>query len=257
MREAQVPAKVNTEDGVAVVTFAGDSTNNTFSTWKMNGLNRLFGELSEDKNIRAVVLTAGTSRSFGVGGDFNEVHTFTGGDDVAEWIDACVGMYRAALRIEQPVVAAIEGYAIGIGLQLALCADHRICATNSDMRMPELKLGIACVLGAYLLEHCIGRVAMTRMVLSCEPWDAQRALTDGLVSEVTPKGATVGAAIHRAAEFGSYAEVPFRETKRYVNRQVVSGLVEAQSAATQAHKRGFSSGTSAQNRMRTVIGKGV
>src|SRR4051794_8790400 len=89
---------------VTLVTFGGDHVNNTFPIAKMNGLADLFRDLAKDSHLQAVVLTAGTRRSFGVGGDFNEVHQFTGGDEVTEWIQACVGMYRAALEIPAPVV---------------------------------------------------------------------------------------------------------------------------------------------------------
>src|SRR5215213_3823004 len=145
MRHEHEPAAADIEvkGEVAIVTFGGEHANNTFPVAKMRALAQTFSELGQDDAVRAVVLTAGPQRSFGVGGDFKEVHTFTGGEEVAVWIRACIAMYRAVIEIERPVVAAVEGYAIGIGLQLALCADYRVGAATADLRMPEFQLGIA------------------------------------------------------------------------------------------------------------------
>jgi enoyl-CoA hydratase/carnithine racemase len=254
MQVEPTAAHVEMQGDVAIVTFGGEQANNTFPTAKMNALARTFAELSTDDAVRAVVITAGPERSFGVGGDFNEVHTFTGGEEVAEWIRACTGMYHAVIEIERPVVAAVEGYAIGIGLQLALCADYRVGASTADLRMPEFKLGIACVLGAYLLERRVGPAVARRMIMSCRPWSADEALRDGLLDEVAEPGQTIARAVERAGELGTYEAVPFRETKRFVNEQLFADIGAAEAAGIQAHQRGFASSTSAQSRMRTVIG---
>jgi enoyl-CoA hydratase/carnithine racemase len=255
MQDGTMAAHVDMEGPVAIVTFGGEHTNNTFPTSKMNALAQLFSEISMSSSVCAVVLTAGPERSFGVGGDFTEVHTFTGGEEVVEWIRACMAMYRAAIEIEQPVVAAVEGYAIGIGLQLALCADYRIGAASVDLRMPEFSLGIACVLGAYLLERRVGPAVTRRMIMSCRPLLSDDALRDGLLDEVADDGGALASAVKRASEFGSYEPVPFRETKRFINEELFSDIAKAEAAGIRAHQRGFASSASAQSRMRTVIGK--
>jgi enoyl-CoA hydratase/carnithine racemase len=245
--------KVDMRDRVAVVTFGGDHVNNTFSTAKMQGLGRAVDGLGRQAAVGAIVLTAGSRRSFGVGGDFHEVHRFTGGAEVAEWIAACVGMYRASLAAGVPVVAAIEGYAIGIGLQLALCADYRIAAADADLRMPELELGVACVLGAYLLERRVGTGVMTRMILSSAAWTSQDALRDGLVHEVVESGATLTRAVEFAGRLAACPSVAFADTKECMNDAVIAGLGSAEDAAIRAHQRGFAASSVAQDRMREVI----
>jgi enoyl-CoA hydratase/carnithine racemase len=245
--------KVDMHDRVAVVTFGGEHPSNTFSTTKMQALGRVIDELGQQEAVGAIVLTAGRRRSFGVGGDFHEVHRFTGGDEVAEWIAACVGMYRAALAAPVPVVAAIEGYAIGIGLQLALCADYRIGGVNADLRMPELELGVACVLGAYLLERRIGTGLMTRMILSSGAWTSREALRDGLVHELAETEATLGRAVEFAGGLAAYQSIAFADTKQFMNDAVLAGLGPAEEAAIRAHRRGFAASTIAQERMRDVI----
>ena len=206
--------------------------------------------------IRAVVITAGEGRSFGVGGDFNEVSTFRGEDEVDRWIAACVRMYTSVLRLPIPVVAAIDGYSIGIGLQLALCADYRVASHTADLRMPELKLGIACVLGACLLNERVAAPVVGRMIMQCEPWSAKVALDAGLVHEMcTPDESLLARAINAAHRFAEYQSVPFAKTKQYINAGIVERLKHACIEATSAHRAGFSASQAAQARMRQVIGK--
>jgi len=69
------------------------------------------------------VLTGGRDRSFSVGGDFNETSKFTGGDEVDHWVDNIINLHVAIAGISKPVIAAISGYAIGLGLQITLCCD--------------------------------------------------------------------------------------------------------------------------------------
>jgi enoyl-CoA hydratase/carnithine racemase len=241
-------------DGVAVFSFAG-SGHNTFPTWKMNAIADTFDSF-DPQSAHAVVITAGEGRSFGVGGDFNEVSTFTGSDEVDAWIAACVRMYTSVLQLPLPVVAAIDGYAIGIGLQLALCADHRIAAPTADLRMPELKLGIACVLGTCLLRERVAPHVANRMMMSCAPWHADAALQDGLIDEIADDDATlIDAAVAAATALGTYQPTPFTTTKSYANTRLTRELEIARIEATKAHRAGFAASQAAQERMRGILGK--
>src|SRR5256885_555533 len=92
---------------------------------RMRALRALVTELAADDEVWALVLYSGDSRSFGVGGDFHETATFRGGDEVDQWIDDITDLDVACLRVNRPVIAAIDGYAIGIGLQIAFFFSSR------------------------------------------------------------------------------------------------------------------------------------
>jgi len=237
---------------VAVFTFSG-SGHNTFATWKMNEIAETLENL-DTSSIRAVIITAGEGRSFGVGGDFHEVNTFKGSDEVDKWIAACVRMYTSVLALSVPVIAALDGYSIGIGLQLALCADYRVASHIADLRMPELKLGIACVLGSCLLNERVAPHVVNRMIMTCEPWLAPKAFEDGLVDVVASENESVlEKAKTIAQQFSKYQPVPFKTTKRYANAGIIERLEHARIEATRAHRAGFAASQSAQERMREVI----
>src|SRR5689334_5167595 len=120
--EATRHLTVESVDAVAVVEFSGGHRHTVWSMPRMRALTEVMRELG-DSDARAVVLFSGADRSFGIGADFRETATFSGGDEVDVWIDHITDLYLACLRVNRPVVAAVDGYAIGIGLQIALTAD--------------------------------------------------------------------------------------------------------------------------------------
>jgi|GEM_PF-4108624 len=243
------------DDGIAVLEFDGDG-HNTFPTGKMLNLAEQLNTLAEDSNVKALVLHAGDGRSFGVGGDFNEVSTFTGGSEVSRWIDACVDMYRSVLSFPKPTVVVIDGFCIGIGLQLALCADWRVATVSADLRMPELKLGISCILGVPLLRSRVSPHVANRMIIGCDAWVGPEALADGLVDELVEPGTStpLRVGIDRAVSFAAYQQVPFIRTKSFSNHELLLAMEEARIQAISGHRAGFASGDAAQQKMRSVIG---
>ena len=245
--------ELSLKNGLATFTFSG-SGHNTFPTWKMNQIASIFEGL-DLQEVKALLITAGEGRSFGVGGDFHEVNSFKGSDEVDEWIAACVRMYTSVLILPIPVVAAIDGYSIGIALQLALCADYRVASKKADLRMPELKLGIACVLGSCLLKERIPPHIVNRMIISCEPWSAEKAYQDGLIDEVSGENSCLPIALENASKFSQYQPVPVQTTKTYTNSGIIQRLKHAGKIATAAHRAGFSASQSAQNNMRKIINK--
>ena len=239
---------------LAIIEFDGEG-HNTFSTHKMRGITELVWQLGDTPDVEGLVLYGGDGRSFGVGGDFNEVKDFTGGSEVNRWIDACVDMYRAVLSISKPTVAVIDKYCIGIGLQLALCADWRIGTSTSDLRMPELKLGISCILGAPLLQRRVGPAVANRMIIGCDRWLGHTALSDGLLDElVAAHSDPLAAGCTRAQALAEYQSVPFARTKAFVNHDLLLDMERARIAAIAGHRAGFAAGDAAQQKMRTVVG---
>jgi carboxymethylproline synthase len=79
---------------------------------------------------------------------------------IEELIDRCIALYVSILQVTKPTIAAIDGHAIGLGVQMALSCDWRIGTSNAKMIMWELKKRVACPLGAYMLEGFFARAAM-------------------------------------------------------------------------------------------------
>ncbi len=239
-------------EGTALITFEHAREQNPFSIARMRELETHLLDLDHVDHVRCVILYGGNSRSFAVGGDFHEVANFEGGDEVDEWIDAITDLYKTVAGIRKPVVAALDGYAIGIGLQIALCCDYRIGSGSCELIMPEFKLGIACNFGGFLLERVVGRALMQQMLFSCEPWPASRALASGLIHDVATDKDLLRHAEAVARRIASYTAQAVQSTRPRVNAELVAGLEGIRSQAKASHRVAFAVGE-AQKRMRRIL----
>jgi enoyl-CoA hydratase/carnithine racemase len=240
--------------GVALVEFSQAHEQNPFSRSRMRELAQLMFNLDSNDDVGCVVLYGGSGRSFGAGGDFHEVSEFSGGDEVDAWVDDITDLYSAIAGISKPVVAAIDGFAIGVGLQIALCCDLRIGSRASKLVMPEFRVGIACNFGGYMLETVVGRSVMQDMLYTCAEWPADRALADRLLHEVTPSEDLLERALEHGRRIAAYTAAAVQSTRSRVNGPFVQGMRRVREEGKTSHRTAFSAGE-AQQRMRRVIGK--
>ena len=243
-------------DRAALVEFSRAHRQNPFSQARMRELEGILRVLDANDDVGCIVLTGGNGRSFGAGGDFHEVSTFTGGDEVDSWIDDITNLYTTIAGISKPVVAAIDGYAIGLGLQIALCCDYRVGSDACQLVMPELRMGIACNFGGFMLERIVGRSVMQAMLFTAEGWNAQRALEDRLLHEVIPASKMVSRALEKARTIGSWTSQAVQGTRPNINAAFLDGLRSLAVQAKQTHRDVFSHGE-AQTRMNQIISKGL
>lgn len=246
--------KITFNDGVALVEFTDSHRHNLWSMPRMAQLASLLRQLDNDDAVRSVLLYSGEGRSFGAGGSFHETSTFKGGEEVDVWIDCVTDLYSAALQLTRPLIAAIDGYAIGIGLQIALTADYRIGSDRCVLKMPEFELGIACTYGGFMLEKIVGRSLMQNMLMSCAAWPAERALADGILHSVVDANQLRAIALEQAHRTAGFTSAAFRNTKTYLNRDFIAELEKTRVAGKQAHRAAFAAGE-AQDRMKTVLNK--
>lgn len=198
-----------------------------------------------DPGIKAMVLTGGLQRSFCVGDDFHEATEARTQAAVEELVERLLGLYVAILNVTKPTVAAIDGYAIGGGVQIALCCDWRVGTPTTKALGWELKHGLGCPIGAYMLEKSLGRAAMSDIIFGCEPVSVAWGARHKFFNEIAKGAEIVERAISRAAVLGSYPEVTYRGTKRAVNRSFISGLQELAPIAKKVHVEGFLSKSAA------------
>lgn len=239
---------------IALVEFSAAHEQNPFSRARMRELRQTVLDLDGDENVGAIVLYGGENRSFGAGGDFHEVSEFTGGDEVDAWIDDITDLYTTLASVPTPIVAAVDGFAIGIGLQIALCCDYRIGSERSHLVMPEFQLGIACNFGGFMLESVAGRSVMQAMLFTCARWDARRALADRLLQETQPPALVLPRALELARTIAGYTTAAVQSTRPRINGPFVAGLERVRAEGKLAHRRAFAAGE-AQQRMRRVIGR--
>ncbi|NYG45356.1 enoyl-CoA hydratase/carnithine racemase [Bradyrhizobium sp. IAR9] len=206
----------------------------------------------DDPTVRAMVLTGGLHRSFCVGDDFNEASEIKTVTEVEELIDRIIGLYIAVLGVTKPTIAGIDGYAIGAGLDMALCCDWRVGTPMTKALASELKHGLACPIGAYMLEKSLGRAAMTDIIFGCEVVPVEWAAEHKLFNEVVEPENVVEKAVSRAAVLGAYPEVTYQRTKEFVNRSFIAGLRDLGPTAKIVNLAGFL-GSSAQAHFAQVL----
>jgi len=243
-----------TENNILTIQLNEDHHHNPFSKEMQRAVTKRLRSINDASQIRAVVLTGGEERSFSVGGDFKQVRELEGGEEVDEWIEDILDMYTACLEVEKPVIAALDYYTIGIGFQLALCCDWRIATTRTQLIMPELKNGIACILGQYMLEKMLGRAIMQHIVFDCGPVSLTDCLTYRLLDKVVPPDDMPGELEQMSSQLALYPEVAYRRTKREMNRSFTKGLRDIQPVAQEVHRAAFRD-KSAQKFMNKILNK--
>ena len=171
---------------VAFVTLDNAPKLNVLNTLLMDGFAAAMVRLSEQDDLRAVVLTGAGERAFVGGADVNEmagIHT----PDAARAFITRVHRCCAAVRdCPVPVIARIGGWTLGAGLELAAACDLRVAVDTARFGMPEVKLGIPSVVEAALLPGLVGWGRTREMLLLGETFDAAAALSMGLVDAVFP-----------------------------------------------------------------------
>ncbi|MEV0400305.1 enoyl-CoA hydratase-related protein [Actinoallomurus sp. NPDC050550] len=166
---------------VAVITLNRPAKLNAVTPAMAGALRDHAARLDDDARIRAVVLTGAGDRAFCVGSDIGELDAYA-----TPWDFRNRGDYGDALReLRKPLIAAVNGYAYGGGLELALACDIRLAARAATFAAPEIKLGWIGGTGqSALLAHSVGPGNAALMLLTGDPIDAERALAWGLVSTV-------------------------------------------------------------------------
>ncbi len=180
-------------------------------------------ELASDASVKAVVVTGG-DRAFAAGADVEE---FTE-PGVAPAISATInGAFDALAAIPRPVIAAIEGFALGGGFELALACDLRVAADSARLGFPEIQLGIfPGGGGTQRAARLIGPARTKELVWSGRHVKAPEALTLGLVDRLVDAGTALDAGLEWAAQLGSGAVVAMGLAKRAIDGGLDGSLAD-------------------------------
>ncbi len=171
------------EDGIATLTINRPESLNALSGSLLEELNAALGEVESDGSIRAAIVT-GTGRAFVAGADIEEIAALDPESGLA-FAEAGQAVFNCVERLEKPIVAAVNGFALGGGCELAMACHMRIASSRARFGQPEVKLGILPGFGGtQRLPRLVGRGVATQLILSGEMIGAELALRIGLVNEV-------------------------------------------------------------------------
>jgi enoyl-CoA hydratase/carnithine racemase len=207
-------------DGIATITLNRPAVHNAMNERMREELTACFGELLRSEDARVVVVTGTGERAFSAGADIRE---FVAPQVPVKFRDGRRRVdFRAAMdRCPQPIIAAIRGFALGGGLELALACDIRIAGEDSQLGLTEVNLAIIPGGGGtQRLPRLVGRGKALEMILTGARIDAREALRIGLVERVVPATEVLSSAQALARALAEKAPVALR----YAKEAVVKGL---------------------------------
>ena len=209
--------------------------------------------LSQDDAVKAIVITGAGPRAFCAGQDIEETVALPW-ERLVPWLTAQHAMYQSVRDLDKPCVAAINGVAAGAGFQIALCADWRVAAHDTRIGQPEVKAGLASIVGSYLMTHFTSLTHNIGLSLTGELVTGQRAYEMGLVSELVDAADVLAAAHRRARAMAALPATAMRVSKQRFRELTQPGFDEALAAAVRAQLACFASGE-AQETMRAFIAR--
>jgi enoyl-CoA hydratase len=215
------------DGAVVVVTINRPKVLNALNSATVDELRRAMLELKADESVRAIVLTGAGEKSFVAGADINElaVQTPSGGREHAL---SGQHVFDVIENLGKPVIAAINGFAIGGGCELAMACTLRIAADTARLGQPEINLGlIPGYAGTQRLPRLVGKGRAMEMILTGTPIAADEAQRIGLVNRVVPAAELMAEARKLAAQLAASAPIAMRYIINAVNKGMEMPFAEA------------------------------
>jgi enoyl-CoA hydratase len=220
--------KLETRDGIAVLTINRPEKLNALNVQTLGELEHAVGVCESDAAVRGVIVTGAGEKAFVAGADIAELAVLTpmGGQAIARRGQL---LFERFERLGKPVIAAVNGFALGGGCELALACHVRLASENARLGTPEVKLGVICgYAGTQRLPRLVGKGRALEMLLTGDPVDAQEALRIGLVNRVVPKDKLMAEAEGLLRRMLANGPLALRATLEAVNRGLELPLDDAQ-----------------------------
>jgi len=228
-------------DGIATLTLDRPAKLNAIGPDMLAELDHLIAEVDADHDVRAVIVAGSGDRAFSVGADVNAWTELEPLDMWRRWIREGHRVLERLALLRQPTIAAINGYAFGGGLELALAADIRIAADSATFALPETMIGtLPGWAGTTRLPEAIGVARAKQMIFSGCRIDAATAENWGLVNEVVTSGALMERCRALASEIAANAPVSVQLAKAVISGDTSApeALAGALAASTEDGREG-------------------
>ena len=196
----------------------------------------LLGRLQGDGRTRVVVITGAGDRAFSVGGDVASFTELSTEEARRRFQHEAMGAFCAVEQCRLPVVAAVNGYALGGGCELVMACDMALTADSATFGLPEINLGLVPGFGVVRAASILGHRLAKLMVMTGERIGAQRALEIGLVQRIVPAAALMAETMALADRLANASPAALRAAKRLIDRSAQEAALEASvEAVTHLH----------------------
>jgi len=197
--------------------------------------------LNADPALRAVVLAGAGERAFSSGQDLDEAAGY-GANDVERWFSGLHATYAAVRDMDKPTVAAITGAAAGAGYQLALYCDLRVAHPEARIGQPEVKTGLASILGTSLMRWHLPYGVNAELSLLGDLISGERAAQLGLVNRLVPRGEVLEQAMRLARELAARPPNALRLTKAHMRELTQAAFDDMLAAVIRYQRLAYESG---------------
>ncbi len=207
---SDAPVSISTRDGIRTITVQRPEKLNALNRQTLEALDAAFAEAGQAADVRVVVLTGAGPKAFVAGADIAEMNGLT---PVQGRDFSLVGqrLMRRIERLEKPVIAMVNGFALGGGMELAMACHLRIAADTAKVGQPEINLGLLPGFGGtQRLLRLAGRAAALELCLLGAPIDANRAAQLGLVNQVVPAAELEAETLKIATQLANAAPLALR-----------------------------------------------
>ena len=216
--------RVELRDRIAILTLNRPEVLNAIGTATVERLAAELDRLRADDQVRALVI-AGEGRAFSAGADLAEIESFTEPYQFRAFVGRLTHASALVQDFPKPSVAAVNGFAFGGGLELAMACDLRVAERGARLGLPEMKLGVLPGAGGtQRLPRLVPMGVAKQMILTGEPIDAERAYTLGLVNELAEPGDALAVATALAAKLARGAPLALAAGKRLIDAGVAMDL---------------------------------
>ncbi len=227
---------VENRAAVRILTMNRPEKRNALNSELTQGLLDALRAADADDSVGAIVLT-GAGQGFCAGADLSEFKELGAGLAAEDRAELTMRLHLAFTQIKKPVVAAINGHAMGGGAGLAIASDLAVMAEGATLGYPEPKHGIVAAIVMANLVRQVGRKAAFELVSLGEPVDAQQALRLGMVNRVVPLQELMGHAVSMAEKLAAVKREAMAETKRLFHEVVDLPLPAALERGRDTNKR--------------------
>jgi methylglutaconyl-CoA hydratase len=227
---------VKREDSMAIATLNRPDKLNAINRDLLEEFGAFLDVTETDKTVRCVIITAAGDKAFCVGADLKERQAMTE-KDILQRFDQVHKLYTRLENLHVPVIAAINGAALGGGLELALACDFRILAKNAVVGLPEVSLAIIPGNGGtQRLTRVIGMSKAMELILMARRLSADEAFAAGIVSKAVPPGQALAEAKSWATTMGEMGPLALAAAKRAIRRGIELPMAKALELEAECYK---------------------
>ncbi len=232
---------IEKQDNLAIVTINRPTKLNALNIATIKELNAAFTDLNNDSTTKVIILIGSGEKAFVAGADISEFAHFSVSEGEQLAANGQELLFDFVQNLQTPVIAAVNGFALGGGLELAMSCHFRIASTNAKMGLPEVTLGVIPGYGGtQRLAQLIGKGRAMELIMTANMIDAETAKTYGLVNHVVPQEELLDLAKSIATKISNNSSVAIAKAIEAINANYQDGV---NGFATEIKNFGASFGT--------------